>query len=144
MKNLDENQSQIGIWLPRQVCTYIQDGFWLFLSISSTKMKNEPKRATFSRNFPNKKLVVGWPRFSCWYWKSRGIVIKTYCKISISSWYPLDCLGRGANNQNWNLRWFYTWSQSKISLWSPFIIGSKLTFWVCCDASADCHIQPRS
>ena len=28
---------------------------------------------------------------------------------------------------------FYTWSQSKISLLSPLIIGSKLTFSGCCD-----------
>ena len=26
---------------------------------------------------------------------------------------------------------FYTWSQSKVSLLSPLIIGSKLTFWGC-------------
>ena len=37
---------------------------------------------------------------------------------------------------NWllhRLNGFYTWSQSKISLLSPLVIGSKLRFWGCCD-----------
>ena len=44
---------------------------------------------------------------------------------------------------NWILHiWngFYTWSHSKISLLSPLIIGSKLTF----SGWSDCHIQPCS
>ena len=100
---------KFGFHVRFALCTYIQDGIQLILSISSTKVKNvlQPKRVTISRNFPYKWLLVGWPHFSCRYWKSRGIVIKTYCKISISSWYPLDCLGRGANNQKGYLRGFF-------------------------------------
>ena len=47
---------------------------------------------------------------------------------------------------NWLLhRWngFYTWSQSKISLLGPLIIGSKLTFSCCCDRRLpyDSHVH---